>query len=363
MPNHMATDPSNRWWWDVLENGPASVYAGFFDIDWKGRDERSAYRVLVPVLGDHYGRVLEAGEIRIERRGGEFVVRYHEHVLPVSPRTIDGLLAAAARRAEAPDLAGLADVAAGLPSARMTDPDAVRERHERKTALAHDLECLIVSDAAVADAVKAELDAVNADVDVLDALLRRQNYRLAFWRAAREELDYRRFFNISSLIGVAVEVPEVFAATHSLVLALVREGTVEGLRIDHIDGLRDPGGYLVALAAATNRAYTVVEKILAPGEALPPEWPVCGTSGYDFLTRVNNLFVASECERDMTEAYASFSGETATFAEVVLTAKHQVMRRELVSEVERATDLLAEVCGHNRHHVDHTRRELRDART
>jgi (1->4)-alpha-D-glucan 1-alpha-D-glucosylmutase len=361
VPNHMATHPSNRWWWDVLENGPASAYAGFFDIDWKGRDERSAYRVLVPILADHYGRVLDAGDIRIERRGGDFVVRYHEHLLPVSPRTLDELLAAAARRSGSPELADLTDAATALPPARMTDADAVRERHERKVALAQAIEGLTASDRAAAAALDEELDAVNADVDRLDALLRRQNYRLAFWRVAREELDYRRFFNISTLVGVAVEEPDVFAATHCLVLELVRDGTVDGLRVDHIDGLRDPGGYLTALADTTKGVYTVVEKIFGPGEPLPPEWPVRGTSGYDFLTRVNNLFVASEHEHTMTDAYSSFSGETATFADVVLSAKHEVMRRELVSEVDRVTDLLAEVCGRDRCHVDRTRRELRHA--
>jgi (1->4)-alpha-D-glucan 1-alpha-D-glucosylmutase len=361
VPNHMATDPSNRWWWDVLENGPASPYASFFDIDWKGRDDKSAYRVLVPVLGDHYGRVLEAGEIRVERHGGEFGVRYHEHALPLSPRTLDELLAAAARRAGSPELAALAEAAEALPPARMTDPAAVSERHEREVALAEALEQLAAADPDLAAALDDEVDALNGDVDRLDSLLQRQNYRLAFWRTAREELDYRRFFNIESLVGVAVDDPAVFAATHGLVLDLVRDGTLDGLRIDHVDGLRDPRTYLAELAGATNGVYTVVEKILALGETLPADWPGSGTSGYDFLTRVNNLFVASEHEDAMTDAYTSFTGETAAYAEVVLAAKQQVMRQDLAAEVDRVTDLLAEVCARYRRHVDHTRRELREA--
>ena len=361
VPNHMATDPSNRWWWDVLENGPASPYAGFFDIDWAGRDEKSAYRVLVPVLGDHYGRVLDAGEIRVERRGGEFVVRYHDHLVPVSPRTLDDLLAAAARRGGSPELAALAEAAEALPPARMTDADAVAQRHEQKLALAEALRELTAADAGAAEALDAELDALNDDADRLDVLLRRQNYRLAFWRTAREELDYRRFFNIESLIGVAVEDPAVFTATHRLVADLVRDHTVDGLRIDHVDGLRDPGRYLADLAVHTDGVYTVVEKILARGEVLPTEWPVDGTSGYDFLTRVNNLFVASEAEAAMTAAYAAFTGETADFTDVARIAKHQVMREDLAAEVERVTSLLADVCAGDRRHVDHTRTELREA--
>jgi (1->4)-alpha-D-glucan 1-alpha-D-glucosylmutase len=361
VPNHMATDPSNRWWWDVLENGPASPYAGFFDIDWAGRDEKSAYRVLVPVLGDHYGRVLDAGEIRVERHGGEFVVRYHDHAVPVSPRTLDDLLAAAGRRGGSPELAALADAAEALPPARMTDADAVAQRHEQKLALAEALRDLTAADTGAAEALDAELDALNEDADRLDALLRRQNYRLAFWRTAREELDYRRFFNIESLIGVAVEDPAVFAATHRLVIDLVRDHTLNGLRVDHVDGLRDPGRYLADLAAQTDGVYTVVEKILATGEVLPIEWPVDGTSGYDFLTRVNNLFVASEAEAAMTDAYTTFTGETADFVEVARLAKHQVMREDLAAEVERVTALLADVCARDRRHVDHTRTELREA--
>jgi (1->4)-alpha-D-glucan 1-alpha-D-glucosylmutase len=361
VPNHMATDPSNPWWWDVLENGPASPYAGFFDIDWQGRDEKSAYRVLVPVLGDHYGRLLDAGEIGVERRGGEFVVRYHDHVVPVSPRTLDEVLAAAARRAGSADLAALADDAEALPPARMTDAAAVSERHDRKLRLAEHLAEVTAADPDLAAAVDAEVEALNADPDRLDALLRRQNYRLAFWRTAREELDYRRFFNIESLVGVAVEDPDVFAATHRLVLDVVRDGTVNGLRIDHVDGLRDPTRYLAHLAEQTDGVYTVVEKILATGERFPPDWPVSGTSGYDFLTRVNNLFVATEAEEAMTDAYTTFTGETSPYEDVVYAAKQQVMADDLAAEVERVTALLADVCARDRRYVDHTRSELREA--
>jgi (1->4)-alpha-D-glucan 1-alpha-D-glucosylmutase len=361
VPNHMAVDPTNPWWWDVLKNGPASRYSPVFDIDWVGPDPRFAFTVLVPVLGDHYGRVVDAGELTVARQGGDFVVRYFDSEWPVSPRSIDDLLATAARAAGSGELAGLAEGFGDLPSARLTDELARRERHEHEVALARALEELCREDPSVAAAVDAEVAAINHDPDRLDGLLRRQNYRLAYWRTASEDLDYRRFFNIESLIGVRVEDPEVFAETHRLILELVADATLDGLRVDHIDGLRDPTGYLASLEAASGGVYTVVEKILEPGESLPAGWPVAGTSGYDFLNRVNNLFVASANEAAMTACYHELTGETAPYEEIVHGSKHQVMREELAAEVERLTALTATLCENYRRHRDHTRRELRDA--
>jgi (1->4)-alpha-D-glucan 1-alpha-D-glucosylmutase len=243
----------------------------------------------------------------------------------------------------------------------MVDPAAIVERHEQKLALVAALDKLCDADPSVADAVDVEIAAINADPDRLDALLQRQNYRLSYWRTANEELDYRRFFNIETLVGVRVEDPAVFDETHALILELVRDGTVDGLRIDHVDGLRDPEEYLTRLAERTGAVYTVVEKILAQSEPLPQAWPVAGTSGYDFLIRVNNLFVATEGEAAMTDAYTAFSGETASYEEVVKAAKQQIMQQELAAEVERLTGLLMDICELYRRHRDHTRRDLRDA--
>lgn len=365
VPNHMATDAANDFWWDVLENGPASRYARFFDIDWDGGGQlapgKSAFTVLVPILGDHYGRVLEAGEIRVTQERARLVVRYFDHRLPVSPRTLDELLARAARRAGSAPLASLAEASAALPPARLSDPAAVAERHARKVALLAELASLTERAPTAAGALTAELAALNADIDRLDALLRRQNYRLAHWRTASEELDYRRFFNIESLVGVREEDPEVFDVMHGLILELVADGTVTGLRVDHVDGLRDPEGYLTRLAERTGGAYTVVEKILGAAERTPATWPVAGTSGYDFVTRVNNVFVARAQGQAMTDAYTSFTGDSGTYADVVHAAKLQVMGDELVAEVERMTDSLAELCDADRRHRDHTRRDLRAA--
>ncbi len=362
VPNHMAlAGRANRWWWDVLENGPSSRYAAYFDIDWDPPEQKLTATVLVPVLGDHYGRVLEAGELEVQREGGSFVVHYHEHEAPLSPRSIDDLVAAAAKRAGSDELAGIATSLGNLPHALLRDPDAVSERHRDKEVLRERLAALCEDRPEVADAVDAEVEALNGDPDALDALLRRQNYRLAFWRTASEELDYRRFFNIETLAGLRIEDEQVFADTHRLLLDLVAEGTVDGLRVDHVDGLRDPETYLRRLADASGGVYVIVEKILEQGEELPESWPVAGTSGYDFLNRVNNLFIDPGNEEAMTACYQRFSEGEARYDDVVHAAKLQIMRQELASELERLTGLLAEVCDAHRRQRDHTRRELRDA--
>ncbi len=371
VPNHMAlAGRANQWWWDVLENGPSSRYARYFDIDWDPPEQKLTAVVLMPVLGDHYGRVLEAGELRVQREGGAFVVRYHHHEAPLSPRSLDDLVAAAAQRAGSEDLASLATALGHLPHALLRDADAVAERHRDKEVLRARLAALCEAEPDLAQALDAEVEALNGDADALDALLRRQNFRLAFWRTASEELDYRRFFNIETLVGLRIEDERVFDDTHRLVLDLVAEGTVDGLRVDHVDGLRDPEAYLRRLAKASGGAYVVVEKILEPGEELPPTWPVAGTSGYDFLNRVNNLFVDTANAGAMTACYQHFLGEAdgegpgateVPFEDVVYDAKVQIMRQELHAEVERLTDLLATICEAHRRHRDHTRRELRDA--
>ena len=361
VPNHMARDGrANRWWWDIMENGPSSRYATYFDIDWES-DWRAEQTVLVPVLGDHYGRVLEAGELRIVREGGSFLVRYHEHELPVSPRSVDDLLASAAKRAHAEELAELADAFGRLPDARRTDREAIEERHRQKEVLRERLAQLCAARPDLARALDDEIDDLNRDFDALDTLLRRQNFRLAFWRTASEEIDYRRFFNIETLIGLRIEDDAVFAESHALILRLARDGVVEGFRIDHVDGLRDPEGYLHRLRRGSDDVYTVVEKILEPDEDLPDTWPVEGTSGYDFIARVNNLFVASRNEHALTGCYERFTGESSPYAEVVHAAKQQIMHEELAAEIARLTRLLVEVCDGHRRQRDHTRRELRDA--
>jgi (1->4)-alpha-D-glucan 1-alpha-D-glucosylmutase len=362
VPNHMAlAGRANAWWWDVLENGPSSVYASHFDIDWDPPQRKLAATVLMPVLGDQYGRVLEAGELVLERDGGSFTIRYYEHEAPISPRTLGGLLIKAAAKAGSEELESLAVAFSRLPHAHRTDRAAVVERHRDKEVLRARLAGLCQAQPEIAEAIDAEVGALNTDPDALDELLREQNFRLAYWRTGSEELSYRRFFDIETLAGLRVEDEAVFADTHRLILRLVADAVVDGLRIDHVDGLADPEGYLARLREATGGCYVVVEKILQAGEELPETWPVAGTSGYDFLNEAGGLFVDAGNETALRAAYARFTGLYQDYQEVVHAAKLQIMREDLAAEVERLTGQLADVCEQHRRQRDYTRRELRDA--
>jgi (1->4)-alpha-D-glucan 1-alpha-D-glucosylmutase len=301
VPHHMAADAENAWWWDVLARGQASSYAHHFDIDWSPPEARLAGKVLLPVLGDHYGRMLESGELRLERRAqGDVVVRYHEHLAPLSPETSH----------EVPD--------------------------------------------------DAELAAINADLDRLDALLERQHHRFARWQAA-QELDYRRFFDIDSLVALRSEHDDVFADTHRLVFELVRNDQVDGLRIDHIDGLRVPAVYLAHLRQATPDSWIVVEKILSHDEQLEPTWPVDGTTGYEFLSHVGGLLVDPAGWSRLCASYQRLTGDDRTFEEVALEARREMLAQSLGSDLARVVALWREVCDRRRRWRDYTRAELHDA--
>ena len=361
VPNHMAVvTPHNRWWWDVLENGPSSRYAAYFDVDWDPPEAKLRNTVLLPVLEDQYGRVLEAGLLSVARRGGTFTIRYHDHEWPVAPRSIDALLAAAAERCGSDELAFIADAHGRLAASTATDVAAIRRRHRHKEVLRQMLDRLGREREDVRAALDAEVARVNADPDALDALMERQNYRVAFWRTAAGDLGYRRFFDVNNLVGLRVEVERVFFDTHALVLAWLHDGTVDGLRIDHPDGLRQPAAYLHRLRSAGPAAWVLVEKILEPGESLPESWPVDGTTGYDFMARVSALFVDPAGERPLSDLYAELTGEPVDFAEVLRAKKHQVLREVLGSDVNRLTALLVEVCERHRSYRDHTRHELHE---
>ncbi|HYO12129.1 MAG TPA: malto-oligosyltrehalose synthase [Thermoanaerobaculia bacterium] len=362
VPNHMAiTERRNVWWWDVLENGPASRYATYFDVDWEGPQERQRNTVLLPILGDHYGRVLEAGEFRLVRRGGRFEIHYYDHRMPVAPRSLDTLLAEAARRCGSPDLAFIADALGLLPISTATDRESILRRHRGKEVLAGQLARLCEEQPEVAAAVDAVVEEINADPDRLDELLQRQNYRVAFWRTAGRELDYRRFFDIQTLVGLRAEDERVFADTHGLILDWLRRGLLDGLRIDHPDGLRDPKQYFERLRAAAPEAWLVVEKILEPGEPLPDDWPVDGTTGYDFLNRVGGLFVDPAGEEPLTRIYEELTGETTGWEEMVREKKLLVLNELLASDVNRLAEVFLQVCERHRRHRDYTRFELRQA--
>jgi (1->4)-alpha-D-glucan 1-alpha-D-glucosylmutase len=363
VPNHMAIGVrENAWFWDVLENGPSSIYASYFDVAWDPPEAKLRNTVLLPVLGDHYGRVLEAGEIRLARDGGAFTVSYYDTVAPVAPRSFDELLLAANAALELDELESLGAAFGKLPHAWNTDTESVRERHRDKEVLKGRLAQLCEERPAVAEAIDAVVKEINGDPDRLDVLLERQNYRLAYWRTGARELDYRRFFDINTLIGLRTEDPAVFEDTHSLVLAWVHDGVIDGLRIDHPDGLRDPTGYLRRLAHASGGTWVVVEKILEPGERLAPDWSCAGTTGYDFLNRVGGLFVDPAGEARLTALYEELVPEAADgdYDALVLDKKRAVLGDALAADLTRLTALFVDVCERHRRYRDYTRHELHE---
>lgn len=362
VPNHMAiTGRQNPWWWDVLENGPSSRYANYFDVDWEASEERWPNKVLLPVLGDHYGRALEAGQLKLSHESGAFTLHYYEHVFPIDPSSLPEPLGHAAEACGSEELAFLAESHARLPRPTVTARQAVERRHRDKTVLAR-LRARLFSEAPeTASAVDAVVARLNRDPDALDALIERQNYRPAFWRTGNADLGYRRFFDIKDLAGLRVEDPEVFHATHALPVDWVRKGRVHGLRIDHPDGLRDPAGYFQRLRENCPDAWIVAEKILGPGETLPPEWPIAGTNGYDFLNRTTGLFVDPGGEEALTRGYEEFTGEQTEFPALVRQCKRLVLAELLGAEVSRLASLFVTVCERHRRHRDYTRQDLREA--
>jgi (1->4)-alpha-D-glucan 1-alpha-D-glucosylmutase len=358
VPNHAAITNDNAWWTDVLENGPASRWARSFDVDWDPPEAKLRNTVLMPVLGDHYGKVLEAGDIRLQRRGGCFLVTYYEHQFPVAPRTYRLPLALAAERSGSDELAYLAGAFERLPPVTATNPATLAARHRDKEVLKRLLARLCDEQPALAAALDEAVTALNDDVDALDALLDHQHYRLAFWRTAGEEVDYRRFFDITTLVGLRVEDEQVFTETHELVLRWLADGVLDGVRIDHPDGMRDPERYVQRLREAAPDAWIVVEKILEPGEALRATWPVDGTTGYDFLNRVGGVLVDGDGEAPLTDVYAAFTGEPVDYAAVVHDGKHLVLRDVLAADVTRLTHLFVQVCEAERRYRDFTRSDL-----
>ncbi|MFO7707088.1 MAG: malto-oligosyltrehalose synthase [Desulfobacterales bacterium] len=296
VPNHMAAaGRQNRWWMDVLSKGRRSRYADFFDIRWDHPDPSLCGKVLLPVLGDEIERCLELRQIRVRRRDSEIYLEYFEHEFPVSARSLRLL----------PLPAEAAATSGG---------------------------CLSRLDESIT--------AINSDPGRLAEFLDLQHYRLALWRKANREINYRRFFDIHQLVGVCVERDDVFAATHWRILEWVRSCRVDGLRIDHPDGLSDPASYLQRLRRAAPTAWVVVEKILEPDEALPGEWPVAGTTGYDFLNVVNGLFVDPRSEKILTEFYSEWTGSSPGFREVVIEKKRLVLEHLFQSELDHLLGLL-----------------------
>ena len=361
VPNHMAIGEWNRYWWDVLENGPSSRYATWFDIDWQSAEVKLQNKVLIPVLGDQYGKVLAAGEIRIEFIDGAFRVCYSNNTYPISPRSLAMILTSASASAHDDTLGFLADSLSHLPSPDSTDPALIQERHRDKGVIYALLKRLWNEQPQILTVIARTVDSINGDVDGLDEFLKHQNYRLAYWRTADQELGYRRFFDVNTLIGLRMERPHVFEATHSRVIGWLQSGVLDGVRIDHPDGLRDPKQYFERLRSRAPEAWIIGEKILEPGEVLRHNWPIDGTSGYDFMNVCNALLVNGNGLREFTSIYQDFANETRDFEAIAHEKKLAVEHEALGSDVNRLASLFVEICENNRDRRDYTRAEIRRA--
>ncbi|MGE0082650.1 MAG: malto-oligosyltrehalose synthase [Thiohalomonadaceae bacterium] len=395
VPNHMGVGgDDNAWWLDVLENGPASAFAPYFDIDWFPNKEELRGKVLVPVLGGHYGTVIENGELRLtfDARRGEFSVWYYNHRFPLEPRTyprvmefrIDQL--AERLGSDHPRLAQFQTLTTAfghLPSRWETAQPKLEERRRDKEVHKQQLAELCARCPEIAAFLDENVQIINgepgepASFDRLHEILEEQVYRLAYWQVASDEINYRRFFDINDLAGLRMELPEVFDATHRFVLQLVAEGKLDGLRIDHPDGLYDPRGYYARLQtevqsalpayhgpvgpAAVPEFWFVAEKILASYERLVDDWPVHGTTGYDFLNLVNGLFVNADAALEMDRTYTRFLGKHMDFDEVLYQSKRLVIDVQLSSELTVLSNMLDDIAQRNRYTRDFTLNGFRNA--
>src|SRR5436190_445763 len=330
VPNHMAVGGAdNAWWLDVLEWGELSPYAAYFDINWDPLREDLKGRVLLPVLGEQYGAVLERGEIvlRFEPSEGSFSAWYYNHRFPISPFNYTAIL-----EHGGPVLARFTADFAAL--RRLSGAEARARAAELKRELV-----AAITDPGIVPAIAAALLAFAGrpgrppSFRRLHRLLEAQAYRLASWRVAAEEINYRRFFNINDLAGLRIELPELFAATHRMVFAMIERGDIQGLRIDHIDGLFDPAAYCASLREEAGAPlYVVVEKILARYERLP-DWPIAGSTGYDFANQALALFVDPAAEPAMTALYRRLVGRADDFDAVLYASKKRIMQVNLASEM------------------------------
>ncbi|MDE2264075.1 MAG: malto-oligosyltrehalose synthase [Gammaproteobacteria bacterium] len=373
VPNHVGVMGSdNVWWMDVLENGQASIYADYFDIDWNPANTALADKVLVPVLADPYGVVLERGDLRLrfEHELGSFAIHYHEHRMPLDPRTYPRIIDAALEIERNPELEKLRRLFGALPDRRGATPEQIAERNRDKEAHKRALAELVAADAGVYAALHQALASLAgnpddpASFDPLHELLESQAFRLAFWRVAADDINYRRFFDVNDLAALRVENDAVFEATHRLVLELIGAGALDGLRIDHADGLYDPLGYFrrlteriaqaTAAAGASRPVYLVVEKITASFERLPADWPLHGETGYHFANVVNRLLVDAGSKGRMSRIYRSFIGEPRQWSDVTYECQHRVLRKSLASELNTAANLLARIAQSDRRTRDFT---------
>ncbi len=396
VPNHMGIGTGNNARWnDLLEDGPSSAAAIFFDVDWSPAKAELQAKLLLPILGDQYGNVLERGELQLGFSDGLLVLHYFEQTLPINTREASRLFSIAAEAAasgagpDSPHVNEFLSIVTSLQNlAPYTETDAARvaERHREKEVARTRLVRLCDEAPEILAAIRSALGQFNgtpgtpATFDRLHDLLEAQAYRLAYWRTASHEINYRRFFDINTLAGLRVEHAEVFEATHRLLASLIAEGKVQGVRIDHPDGLFDPARYfamLQQLAAdawglSAGRAgdgrldrplYVVAEKILSGTEALPGRWRVHGTTGYNYLNDLNGLFIDGSQARRTRRVYAKLTGHDEPFEDVLYAAKRLIVSTAMSSELNVLAHMLDRIGENNRKSRDFTLDALRDAIT
>lgn len=406
VPNHMGISKDNIWWMDVLKHGPSSVYSHYFDIDWQPENRELDNKVMIPVLGDHYGRVLEAGQLELVYWYGDFYLHYYENQYPITPDTYANILAEAHEHlTQEPldqwvedELLSILSALEHIPPFQTRDRSKlVQMRREQKIARQRFVN-LYDNSEQFRRALDMALETINGTVgetdsfDKLDEILENQPYRLSFWRAASDEINYRRFFNINDMAAIRIEHDEVFHKTHQLTFKLLGEGKISGLRIDHPDGLWNPKVYFQQLQeeyilarlqqhlsadeididrirerlaelvqddqASNWPLYVLVEKILSETEPLPYDWSVYGTTGYDFMNAVTNLFVDPVNEDAFNTLYEEFIGHEINFHEIINFTKKYIMGDTLNSELYARSSQLVDIVEKNRRYRGYTRHNL-----
>ena len=419
VPNHMGIDDwHNAWWQDVLANGPSSRWAAYFDIDWSPPKASLQDRILLPFLGDQFGRVLENQELKLVYDDGRFYVTYYDRQFPLAICTTLPMQREVLARVR-PELAdenphrmeleSIMTAVENLPPRSTRDPQQIHERRREIEVLRRRLATLTSTSVPIHRAMGVVVDDFNGrrgdwhSFDRLEELLANQSYRLCYWRVASDEINYRRFFDINGLAAIRVEDPEVFQAVHAMVVRFHRQGWVDALRIDHPDGLLDPRQYFQDLQAALaaspglpvaggegqevpvaeqghsqnveseqnssgdgdsgNPVYIVAEKILMRDEELPGDWPICGTTGYDFLNLVNGLFIDRRGAGKLSRIYGNFTGQSPPFRDIVYHAKRTILSTSMASELYVLAGQLERISERHRWWRDFTRSTLHRALT
>ncbi len=419
VPNHMGIGSENKWWMDLLENGPSSRYSSFFDINWKPIKRELENKILLPILGDQYGRVLDSQEITLSFEEGGFYANYYDHKLPIDPKTYSFILSYRIEELmeelgeDHPDYQELLSILTAisyLPSVTETDRNKIAERYREKEIIKRRIWELYQRSPQFRAFLDKNVEIFNGEkgnprsFDLLDTLLSMQPYRPSFWRVATEEINYRRFFDVNDLAAIRVEDPQVFFQTHHLIFKLIRLGYVTGLRVDHVDGLYDPEKYLKRLqkSAFINAAkslldlnfleemeedkrdealkavdeelsglfdelvsrgvkapfYVIGEKILVDNEVLPKSWALHGTTGYDFLYYLNELLVDPESERAFTRFYQAFTGSKESFRQVLYKSKRLITETTMSAEVNVLGHYLERLSEKDRYTRDFTLNSL-----